>query len=86
MGSNLEPQSPTYQLYPFPPLPCCILQFGSLSLSCSPYGWRGLCAFAHPGVFIQLQDLSRSYMTRKFETIPYYSAQKKWCAPMDLLS
>lgn len=38
---------------------------------------EALHAFAHLGVFIQLQDLSRSYMTRKFETIPYYSAKKK---------
>lgn len=37
---------------------------------------EALCAFVHAGVFIQLQDLSRSYMTRKFETIPYYSAKR----------
>lgn len=37
---------------------------------------EALRAFAHLGVFIQLQDLPRSYMTRKFETIPYYYAQK----------
>lgn len=37
---------------------------------------EALRAFAHLGVFKLLQDLSRSYMTRKFETIPYYSDQK----------